>query len=94
MLTPVLPSLTRYRVTYTRVGRHGGRDGSPVPAAITVEAVTAEQLLDQIAQDVRRYLGSPEYGLSYDQATGTGHIFAGLRTAGSFTVEALAPTTP
>ena len=80
---------TKYRVTYQRVGRHGGRNGSPAPAPLTVWAVTADGLAEHIAKDVRPYILSSGAEVAVDLETMTGSIFAGFRTAGTFTLEAL-----
>ncbi|MYW48839.1 hypothetical protein [Streptomyces sp. SID161] len=80
---------TKYRVTYDRVGRHGGRNGSPAPAPLTVWAVTADGLAEHIAKDVRPYLASGGAEVTIDLEAMNGQIFAGFRTAGSFTLEAV-----
>ncbi|MEU9198881.1 hypothetical protein [Streptomyces sp. NPDC048332] len=80
---------TQYRVTYERVGRHGGRDGSPAPAPLTVWAVTAGGLAEHIARDVRPYILSSGAEVAVDLETMTGSVFSGFRTAGTFTLEAL-----
>ncbi|WP_328860920.1 hypothetical protein [Streptomyces sp. NBC_00306] len=78
---------TTHRVTFDRIGRHGGR-GGPAPAPIT-RALSGDQLADSIALYARRYLASPAFEVVLDTQAGRGHIFAGCRTAGTFTVEAL-----
>ncbi|GGV80380.1 hypothetical protein [Streptomyces thermoviolaceus] len=80
---------TKYRVTYARVGRHGGRDGSKPPAPLTVWAVTADGLAEHIATDVRPYLLSGGAEVVVDLEAMSGYILAGFRTAGTFTLEAL-----
>lgn len=80
---------TLYKVTYGRVGRRGGRDGSPPPAPLTVWAVTADGLAAHIAKDVRRYLLSRESEVVVDLEKMTGFILAGFQSAGSFSIEAL-----
>ncbi|MFE5090637.1 hypothetical protein ACFRCI_09580 [Streptomyces sp. NPDC056638] len=80
---------TKYRVTYQRVGRHGGRNGSPAPAPLTVWAVTAGGLAEHIAKDVRPYILSSGAEVAVDLETMTGSVFAGFRTAGTFTLEAV-----
>ncbi|MFF2964293.1 hypothetical protein ACFVT1_36625 [Streptomyces sp. NPDC057963] len=57
---------TKYRVTYQRVGRHGGRNGSPAPAPLTVWAVTADGLAKHIAKDVRPYILSSGAEIAVD----------------------------
>ncbi|MGW7085055.1 hypothetical protein ACWGH2_16405 [Streptomyces sp. NPDC054871] len=80
---------TQYRVTYDRVGRHGGRNGSPAPAPLTVWAVTADGLAEHIAKDVRPYLLSSGAEVVVDLEAMAGRIFAGCRSAGTFAIDAL-----
>jgi hypothetical protein len=80
---------TRYRVTYERVGRHGGRNGSTAPAPLTVTARDADDLAEQVSRDARRYLASREVEVIVDLAAGTGQILAGFHNAGTFTLEQL-----
>jgi hypothetical protein len=80
---------TKYRVTYDRVGRHGGRDGSKPPAPLTVWAVTAEGLAEHIAKDVAPYILSSGAEVAVDLDAMNGRIFAGCRSAGTFSLEEL-----
>lgn len=80
---------TKYRVTYNRVGRHGGRNGSKPPAPLTVWAVTADGLAEHIAKDIAPYLLSSGAEVAVDLEKMSGFIFAGFRNAGSFTIESL-----
>lgn len=80
---------TLYKVVYERVGRRGGRDGSPPPAPFNVWTTSADSLAEAIAKDSRRYLVSRESEVVVDLENLRGFIFAGLRTAGTFTLEAL-----
>lgn len=80
---------TRYRVTYARVGRHGGRNGSAAPGQLTLDAVDADDLARQVRADARRYLASREVEVEVDLDAGTGQILAGFRNAGTFTLEQL-----
>ncbi|MEU1087699.1 hypothetical protein ABZ401_12865 [Streptomyces sp. NPDC005892] len=97
IITPTLDEMaaapgatqTKYRVTYIRVGRHGGRNGSQAPAPLTVWTVTADSLLTHIAEDTRPYLLSDDVEVVVDLEAMTGSIYAGFRNAGSFTLEAL-----
>lgn len=79
-----------YRVTYQRVGRRGGRDGSTPPPALTVWAMTAEHLAEQIRADVRQYLASTDIDAAVDLEAGRGVILAGFSNGGTFTIERLA----
>ncbi|WP_030267919.1 hypothetical protein [Streptomyces sp. NRRL B-24484] len=79
-----------YRITYQRVGRRGGRDGSPAPAPLTVWATDPGHLARLIHKDVHPYLLSTEIEVDVDLEDGTGYILAGLRSGGTFTIEVLA----
>jgi hypothetical protein len=80
---------TKYRVTYQRIGRHGGRDGSKPPAPLTVWAVTADGLAEHILKDIRPYLLSQDVEVVVDLEDMTGMVFAGMNNGGSFTIEAV-----
>lgn len=80
---------TQYRVTYERVSRHGGRDGSPAPKPLTVWAVTADGLADHIAKDVGPYILSSGAEVAVDLEAMNGQVYAGFRNAGAFSLEAL-----
>lgn len=81
---------TQYRVTYERVGRHGGRDGRPTPQPLTVWVVSVDALCERIAEDARPYLLSSSFDVLVDLEEMTGSIFCGFQTGGSFTIESLA----
>lgn len=84
---------TQFRVTYQRVGRHGGRNGSPPPAPLTVWAIGADGLAEHIHKDTGPYLTSRDVEVAVDLEAMRGWIFAGCNNGGSFTVEMLAETT-
>lgn len=75
-----MTALTTYRVTFTRIGR----DRSPAP--LTVHAATGDHLAEVIYKHVRSQLLSGSVDVDLDLAAGTGTIYAGPRTAGTFTV--------
>jgi hypothetical protein len=77
-------------VTYERVGRHGGRNGSRPPAPLTVWAVGLDGLTEHIEKDLRPYILSSDAEFVIDAESLTGRIFAGFRNAGAFTIEAVA----
>lgn len=81
---------TLYKVVYERVGRRGGRDGSPPPPPLTVWVLDADSLADHIHKDVRRYLASRETEVVVDLETMRGCIFAGMNNGGSFVLETVA----
>lgn len=80
---------TKYCITYERVGRHGGRNGSTAPAPLTVWAVTTDSLAERIHDDVRPYLTSRWYEVSVDLEQACGRIFVGGNNGGSFTIAVL-----
>jgi hypothetical protein len=77
---------TKFRVTYERVGRHGGRDGSKPPAPLTVWALDAEGLAEHIYRDTRPYMLSRDYEVIVDLEKLRGFIFTG-NNGGSFAIE-------
>lgn len=98
LITPALDDMaaapgaaqTLYRVTYERVGRRGGRDGSQPPAPLTTWAVSPDHLADLVAKDVSPYLLSRDIGIDVDLGSCKGAIYSGLNNGGSFTIEQLA----
>lgn len=81
--------MTRYRVTFERVGRRGGRDGSTPPAPLTVDAEGGEHLAMHVLAYVRPFLASRGLDIVIDLEKGSGFLLAGFHTAGEFTVEEL-----
>lgn len=80
---------TAYRVTYERVGRRGGRDGSPAPEPLIVEADSPSGLAWQVEVDISPYLASRNVEVLVDLDKQRGYIFAGINNGGSFTLEPL-----
>lgn len=80
---------TLYKVVYERVGRRGGRNGSPPPPPLTVWATGADSLAEHIHKDSRRYLTSRETEVVVDLEKMTGFILAGFNNGGTFAIEAL-----
>jgi hypothetical protein len=78
---------TKYRVVYDRVGRHGGRNGRPAPAPLTVWAVDGGGLADHIYKDIQPYMLSSDVEVGVDLELMRGWIFAGMNNGGSFTIE-------
>ncbi|MFI6251452.1 hypothetical protein [Streptomyces sp. NPDC051016] len=81
--------MSRYLVTFERVGRRGGRDGSTPPAPLTVEATDGDHLAVQVLAHVRPMLASRALEIVVDLDEGRGFLLAGFHTAGEFTVEEL-----
>lgn len=79
--------MTRYLITFERVGRHGGRDGSAPPAPLTVDAADGEHLVDKVLAYARPFLGSRGVDVVIDLDEGRGFLLAGFHTAGEFTVQ-------
>ncbi|MFF5670313.1 hypothetical protein ACFY8S_09275 [Streptomyces hygroscopicus] len=79
--------MSRYQITFERVGRHGGRNGSKPPAPITVEAADGPDLAAQVLTHSRRYLASRAVEIHIDLDAGCGWLIAGFHQAGEFTVE-------
>jgi hypothetical protein len=80
---------TLYRITYERVGRHGGRDGSPAPAPFNVWVQDADELAAAVMKDARPRLASRFPEVIVDLEKMNGFILAGFSTAGTFTVQKL-----
>lgn len=80
---------TKYLITYARVGRHGGRNGSPSPSPFTTWAVTTDGLAERIAEDVAPYLLSRDIEIVVDMEAMVGSIFAGMNNGGGFHIEVL-----
>lgn len=80
---------TKYRVTFTRVGRRGGRDGSPAPGPLTVWAVTTDGLAEHIEESARPYLWSQDIEAVIDLERMVGQIYAGPNRGGSFSLAIL-----
>jgi hypothetical protein len=76
--------MTRYRVTFERVGRH-----TSVPP-LEVEAADAFDLEDKVLRHVRPMLASKEAEVGASLTQLDGQILAGGRPAGNFTLEAVA----
>jgi hypothetical protein len=79
--------MSRYRVTFERVGRRGGRDGSTPPAPLTTAASSGEHLAVQVLAYTRPFLASRGVDVVIDLDEGRGFLLAGFHTAGEFTVE-------
>lgn len=82
-----------YRVTYERVGRRGGRNGTPPPQPLEVWAMSSDQLAEKVYDDVRKYLASRDIEVCIDVENCRGQIFAGMNNGGTFAVETLATDT-
>lgn len=79
--------MSRYLVTFERVGRRGGRDGSAPPAPLSVAASSGEHLAVQVLAYARPFLASRGVDVVIDLVEGRGCLLAGFHTAGEFTVE-------
>lgn len=98
LITPTLDDMAAnpggaqhlYRITYVRVGRRGGRDGSQPPAPFTTWATDPGHLARLIHEDIRPYMLSTDVEVDVDLGDMTGSILAGFNNGGSFRVEILA----
>jgi hypothetical protein len=72
-----------YKVSFTRIGRQ--HDVAP----LVVEADGPNHLAKLIFDYARPKLGSRDIDVSLEENMGSGWIFAGVRTAGTFTIEAV-----
>ncbi|MFB7739587.1 hypothetical protein ACFC08_35610 [Streptomyces sp. NPDC056112] len=81
--------MPEYRVTFDRIGRRGGRDGSAAPEPI-VRSFGGDQLADSIALYARPFIASRAFEVVVDMEKMNGFIVAGFHNAGSFTIEQLA----
>lgn len=79
--------MSSYLITFERVGRRGGRDGSTPPAPLTVAASSGEHLAEQVLAYTRPFLGSRGVDIVIDLDEGRGFLLAGFHTAGEFTVQ-------
>lgn len=76
-----------YLVTFERVGRHGGRNGSTPPAPVTITANGSYEAAEAVVKAARPYLASRGVEAVVDLDEGRGEIHAGFRIAGTFTIE-------
>jgi len=88
-MTRIEPNPTTYCVTFDRVGRHGGRGGSPAPAPVEIAAADLADLAAGVLKAARPYLASREVEVELDES-GRGSIICGFRVGGTFTFEVLA----
>jgi hypothetical protein len=77
---------TLYTVTYERVGRRGGRNGTPPPPPFNIWTTGPEHLAEQVLEDCKRYLLSSGVEVMVDLEEMRGSILTGFREAGTFTL--------
>jgi hypothetical protein len=78
-----------YRITFDRIGRQGGRDGSEPPAPLVARVLEADGLAARIYTYARPYLGSREVEVLVDLEAMRGSILCGWNNGGTFTIERL-----
>lgn len=83
MTAPTPNSALAYKVSFTRIGRH--HDVAPLVA----EADGPNHLSKMIFDYARPKLGSRDITVVLEEDMGSGWIFAGIRTASTFTIEAV-----
>ncbi|MEV0608088.1 hypothetical protein AB0I61_17155 [Polymorphospora rubra] len=71
----------RYRIEFTRIGRNRN-----VPALETEPIDGPNHLAEVIYQYARRHLGSRGVEVDVDLEAGTGQIFCGFHSGGTFTI--------
>jgi hypothetical protein len=76
-----------YRVTFTRIGRTGGRDGTPAPAPLVARVVDADGLADRIYAYARPHLRSSDFDVVVDLEQMRGFITCGFSNGGRFAIE-------
>lgn len=89
-MADVETAAARYRVTFERIGRRGGRGGSEPPAPLTARVADADELAHEIRTYALRFLGSRDPEVQVDLEEGSGVILCGWRSGGTFTIEQLA----
>ncbi|MEU0941169.1 hypothetical protein [Embleya sp. NPDC005971] len=83
------PPAPLYEIAFTRIGRYGGRSGSPAPVPLTTAARTADELAANVHRYALRYLGSRDVEVNVDLEAMTGWITVGFGSAGEFTITAI-----
>lgn len=78
--------IAQYRITYERVGRRGGRDGSKPPPPLIVQAITPEGIADRILADIAPFLLSHDIDVWVDLKEMRGGILCGFNNGGTFTI--------
>jgi hypothetical protein len=78
-----------YRVTFDRIGRTGGRDGTAAPDPLVARVLDGESLAWRIHQYARPYLRSGGIEVVVDLEEMRGSILCGFNNNGRFTIERL-----
>lgn len=74
-----------YRVTFDRIGR----DRNAPELVATADG--PNHLADLILSHARPFLGSRDVSVAFEEDMRSGWIFCGVRTGGTFTIEAVTP---
>lgn len=90
-------TVTTFRCDFDRIGRHRGV--APLTATVREGDDTAYQLSELVHRYARTFLASTEVAVAVELGAetgtgGTGTIFAGDRTGGTFAVVPIRTTTP
>lgn len=79
---------TEYRVTFTRIGARGGKQGTEPPLPLTAQARDSDHLAELIGDYALQFLGSSDCTVSFDSELTRGTINVGVGSlAGEFTIE-------
>ncbi|TDD68584.1 hypothetical protein [Actinomadura rubrisoli] len=78
-----------YRVTFQRIGRTGGRDGTAPPEPLVARVLNADVLADRIYQYARPFLRSRDVEVAVNLDEMRGLILCGCNNGGTFTIESL-----
>ncbi|GAA4059719.1 hypothetical protein [Actinomadura miaoliensis] len=86
--TPGAEQVT-YRVTFDRIGRTGGRNGTEPPAPLVARVLSADGLAERIYEYARPHLRSRDVEVVVDLEELRGSILCGWNNGGTFTIERL-----
>lgn len=76
-----------YTVTYERVGRRGGRNGTPPPPPFNAWVTGPEHLAEQVLKNCKRYLLSGDVEVVVDLKKMRGDILCGFSSGGAFVLK-------
>lgn len=83
-----------YRVTFERIGRTGGRDGTAPPDPLVARVLDEDGLAERIFAYARPYLRSSDVDVVVNLEELRGSILCGLSSGGRFTIERMDEVQP